>query len=266
MFLKIWLANIVLAVAVFFTGMKSIEAWTERHPLKIASPQPTSDWSEKRFEKKEAPPETEYEVVVQGNLFSPDRSEAVEKPAEDAPAATQSIAVGPQLQMLEQMAKQTSLYGIVIADNRREAFIGEFAIRRPGTPGESGIKRVKVGDTVGRFQVKEIQNKGVVLAAEGHEWKISLFDKDIPKKRVPVQKETGPVVVGDASRPEAGQAPETGKEKERVPAAAIPTKPVPEKGQSSQVIFPVPDKANSDETPEAISQKHVPNIPGPGRR
>jgi len=266
MFLKIWLANIVLAVAVFFTGMKSIDAWTERRPLKIASPQPTSDWSEKSFEQKEAPPETEYELVVQGNLFFPDRSEAVEKPGEGAPAATQSVAVGPQLQMLEQVAKQTSLYGIFIADNRREAFIGEIAIGRPGRPGESGIKRVKVGDTVGRFQVKEIQNKSVVLAAGGHEWKISLFDKDIPKKRVPVQKETGPVVVGDASRPEAGQAPETGKEKERVPAAAIPTKPVPEKGQSSQVIFPVPDKVRPGASPELIETKPNPTLPGPDKR
>jgi hypothetical protein len=266
MFLKIWLANIVLALAVFFTGMKSIEAWTQRPIFKISAAQATSGWPEKGLEKRAVPPETDYEMVVKGNLFFADRSEVVEKPPESAPVDTQPIVMGPQLQMLEQVVKRINLYGVFVVDDRKEAFIDEIAVGRRGAPGESGIKRAKAGDTVGRFKVKEIHNRSVILAAGGHEWEIFLFDKDNPKKRVAVARETGPVVAGDASKPEAGQAHEAGKEKERLPESAISSKAIPDKGQRPQGTLRVTDKLRPGATPDALQPKPMPTIPGPGKR
>ena len=264
---KLWLANIVLAAAVFFAGMKSIEAWTEKRVLKIGSTQhPASDLPEKRYEKKEAPPETEYEVVVQDNLFFPDRSESLEKPAESDSSGGQSVVVGPQLQMLEQLARQINLYGIFITEDKREAFIGEVAPRKPGAAGGTEINRVKVGDTVGKFTVKEIQRGSVVLAAGGHEWQIALFDKDKPKQRTPVKKETGPVVFGGASRTEAGSAPQAGKpaetEREKQPSqeTQIPKRTLP--GEAP----PGPHKDPLLGRGEALQPIPVPAMPAPEKR
>jgi len=270
---RIWLANIVLAAAVFFAGMKSIEAWTEKRVLEIGSTQhPAPDRPEKRYAKKENPPETEYEVVVQDNLFFPDRSEPLEKLAEGDSSGGPSVVVGPQLQMLEQSAKQVSLYGIFITEDKREAFIGEIAPRKPGAPGGTGINRVKVGDTVGKFTVKEIQHGSVVLAAGGHEWHIALFDKDKPKQRTPVKKETGPAVFGGVSSPEAGSAPEAGKppenekEKQTAPEAPIPKRTLPGKGQSPREVQPVPNKDTIRAPGEALQPVPVPAMSAPEKR
>ena len=130
MLLKIWLANIVLAAAVFFVGMKTVEIWTEKRPLKISSAQQPLTWAEKSVAKGTMPPESEYQVVVSDNLFFVDRSEVQQKEPEKRAATTQKVGES-HLKILEQVVKHTNLYGVIIADDRREALIGEIPVGRP---------------------------------------------------------------------------------------------------------------------------------------
>lgn len=245
MLLKIWLANIVLAAAVFFVGVKTVEIWTEKRPLKISSAQQPLTWPEKGVAKGTIPPESEYQVVVSDNLFFVDRSEVQQKEPGKKPATTQKGG-GTHLKILEQVVKHTNLYGVIIVDDRREALIGEIPVGRPGRSGERKIKWAKVGDTVGRFKVKEINNRSVLLTAGGHEWQISLFDKDKPKKRVHIKKETGPIVVGAGSKPKIGVISKGAKAKEKLPVPVISKKKMVDEDPNRRRALPVPKRS----TPE----------------
>ena len=245
MLLKIWLANIVLAVVVLFVGMNTIEVWTEKRPLKIRSARQPSTWVEKRITKRTMPPESEYQVVVSDNLFFADRSEVQHKEPEKKAPASQKVG-GTHLKILEQVVKHTNLYGVIIAGDRREALIGEIPVGMSGRSGEKEVKRAKVGDTVGRFKVKEINNRSVLLTAGGHEWQISLFDKDKPKKRGPLKKATGPIVAGAGSKPIVGVIPEGKKAREKRPVPVISRKVKKvDMGTHTRGPLPVPNRSES---------------------
>jgi len=240
MLLKIWLANIVLAAAVFFVGMKTVEVWTEKRPLKISTAQQPLPWVEKSIAKGTMSPESDYQVVVSDNLFFADRSEGQKKEPEKKPPPTIQKAGGSRLKILEQAVKHTNLYGVIIVDDRREAFIGEIPARKPGRSGEKGIKRAKVGDTVGRFKVKEISNKSVLLTAGGHEWRISMFDKDKPKKRAPIKKETGPIVIVGGSKKKSVLTETKAVGKRPTPKPAVSKKKTLPKPRDKKKTLPVP--------------------------
>ena len=215
-------------VVVIFFGLKAYGVWSEgkKWPLKVDSLRKPLPWSEKKVAKRNVPPESDYEVIVSNNLFWRNRSEV--KPQEEGKKVeTKPKADGRMLKILEGFVGRTHLYGVIIADDRREALIGEIPVGRPGRSGESEIKRAKVGDTVGRFKVKEINNRSVLLTAGDHEWQISLFDKDKPKKRVPIKKETGAIVVGVGSKPTVGGPSEEAKAKEKLPVPATSKKNLP---------------------------------------
>jgi len=223
MFSRIWIVNFCLALLVIFLAKNVYEVWSNGEkgvPKTPAVKRPLSI-SKKIVAKKAIPPGSDYEVVVQKNLFWPDRLASEPKKAVGAPAA-QHKADARLLKLLERDLKSTNLYGVIMVGNHKEALIGEVpASGRKGVRAkEKGIKRAKVGDTVGRFKVKEIKKTSVVLSAGGgHEWQVSLFDIDKPKRRIRAKK-TGPVVIGMESKRKALVAKGSAEEKERPPRRA----------------------------------------------
>lgn len=215
---RIWLVNIVLAAAVLFFGIKAYGLWSKgkKWPSEIRSVKKPLPWQEKKIAKKTFPPESDYEVIVNNNLFRDARAEA--KPQEPKKRAeTKSKAQGKTLTILEKAAKLTNLYGVIIVGEHREALIGEIPAGRGLRGGEKGVKRAVVGDIVGRFKVKEIRETSVLLSAGGREFRVSLFDIDKPKKRGRAKKKTGPVVIGVKSKAKTLLAKGTAKGKERPP-------------------------------------------------
>ena len=266
---KIWLINLVLTVAVVFFGIKAYGVWSEgdQGPLKAGAIRKPLPWPEKKIAKKNMPPESDYEIIVSYNLFSHLRSES--KPEEEKkpmPNETEPKVGGRSFKLLEWTHQRTNLYGVIIVDEHKEALIGEVPANRGKTAGEMGVKRARVGDTVGRFKVKEIKNTGVVLTAGGYEWPISLFDKDKPKKRIPVKKQTGPIVIDAGSKPGTGETSDGAKKKEASPVPATTKKPLFVKGQSMQRTVPVPDRSIPDTSRKNIETKAIPNRPGPDKR
>lgn len=205
---KIWLINIVLAVAVVFLGIRACRVWStwEQVPVASGSSQKPLPLGEKQVSLRVAPPETEYEVVVSSNLLSPTRDEVgADPPTPQNEAKAEEVkATGNLLKVLERAHQQMNLYGVVIVDNEREALIDLVPAKLgPSTP-QPSVERARVGDTLGMFKVKEIGPTAVVLTGGGYEWQLALFDKDKPKKRVPVQKTVGPVLIGDVPKIEEG--------------------------------------------------------------
>lgn len=246
---KIWLINLVLAAAVIFFGIKACDVWSkgDQGPLKTGSIQKSLPSPEKKIAKRNMPPESDYEIIVTYNLFSHLRSEV--KPEEEKRPLfneTGPKAAGRSLKLLEWTHQQTNLYGVIIVDDQKEVLIGEVPANTGKSAGERGIKRAKVGDIVGRFKVKEIKNTSVILTAGGYEWIVSLFDKDKPKKRAPVRKETGPIVVGSGSKPKIGVISKGAKAKEKLPVPVISKKKMVDKDPNRRRALPVPKRS----TPE----------------
>ena len=243
---KIWLINLVMAVFVVFFGIKAYEVWSkgDQGPLETGSIQKPLPWPEKRISKRSMPPESDYEIIVTYNLFSHVRSEGKsEEEKKPLVNETKPKAAGRFLKLLEWTHKRTNLYGVIIVDDQRQALIGEVPANRGKSAGEKEVKRAKVGDTVGRFKVKEIKNTSVILTAGGYEWPVALFDKDKPKKRASVKKETGPIVVGAGSKPRTGEASAGVKAKEKLPVPVISKKKMVVKDPNRRRALPVPKRS-----------------------
>jgi len=194
---KIWLINLVLMAGVIFFGIRAYEVWPKGKTLSseaIAVKEPLP-WVEKKIAKKKTLPESDYGVVVSNNLFSNDRLELSPQQKDIAASKPKGKVSKGFLSILERDLKKTNLYGVIIVDNHREAFIGQVPVHKRKNVGEKGVKRARVGDTVGKFKVKEINETNVLLSAGGHEWRISMFDKDKPKKRMQMKKDGGPKVI-----------------------------------------------------------------------
>ena len=251
MFSRIWLINLVLAAGIIFFGLKAYGVWSEEYkrPSEIGPIKKPLPWPGNQVAKISVAPESHYEVVVNKNLFSVERSEL--KPQEQKKKLeTKSKADARLLKLLESAYKQTDLYGVTIMDDYKVAFItetsagGSTKTKRPARVNKRGVKRVKVGDTVGRFKVKEIEKTSVLLTAGGREWRVSLFDKDKPKKRVPIKKPAGPVAVGAGSKREAVQQP-VGTGEKKVPTKRGGLKGF-DKAQNKRRILPVPNTPGPD--------------------
>ena len=256
---RIWLTNIALAAAVFFVGIESIKVWTEekKWPFEISSVQKPFSWPEKRGKQQIIPPESDYEAVVSDNLFFVDRSELTEQKPEKGPAAVPKVS-DRQLKVLEQAFKLTHLYGVIIVGDDKVAFITETSVGgATGGPAKGptsrfarvnkrGVKRAKEGDTVGRFKVKKIEETSVLLTAGGREWRVSLFDKDKPKKRVPVRKAAGPVVAGAGSKTKTGQQQASIGKKEVATKRAVVKRELLDEARNKRRIRPMPKTPEPD--------------------
>ena len=243
MFSRLWLINLVLAVGVAFFGLKAYGVWSEedKRPSEIGPIKKSLPWQGKTVAKLSVPLESGYEVVASKNLFSVERSELKPQEQKKKPGP-KSKADERLVKLLELAYKQTNLYGVIMVDNYKEALINEVPAGGRKGVGERGVKRVKEGDTVGRFKVKEIDKTSVLLTAGGHEWRISLFDKDKPKKRVPIKSATGPVVAGAPSKGRSvPESPVIG-EKKIVPEREVVKREIFEKTRNRRSTPPTVNK------------------------
>jgi hypothetical protein len=244
MFSRLWLINLVLAVGVAFFGLKAYGVWSEedKRPSEIGPIKKSLPWQGKTVAKLSVPLESGYEVVASKNLFSVERAELKPQEQKEKPGP-KSKADERLVKLLELAYKQTNLYGVIMVDNHKEALINEVpAGGRKGVAGD-GVKRVKEGDTVGRFKVKKIDKTSVLLTAGGREWRVSLFDKDKPKKRIPIKRATGPVVAGAPSEGRSvRESPVIGKKK-IVPEREVAKREIFEKARNRRRTLPIANKS-----------------------
>jgi hypothetical protein len=186
-FSKIWLINISLAVFVVFFGIMSFDVWSkgdEPLPEIQTSKSPEKPPSGKKVIERAMPPESTYGVVVEKNLFSTNRSEVIpEKQKKEGP--------------LKISEKLIFLYGVVAMGDRKQALIsnpepGSGAGKKPAPKD----KWVKVGDTIGTFNVVDIQKDRITLADGPSNHEIFLYDKNKPARQTTVaEKPAAPTVV-----------------------------------------------------------------------
>ena len=192
MFSKIWLINLVLAVFAVFFGLKAYGVWSEGEKSFSEAPliEKPSSRPKKRIVKKRAPPESAYSVVVEKNLFAPGRTGSMPEKSESGPDVKQLMVAG----------KRIIVSGVIMMDGYEAALVGTLKHRidrrRSKTnAGEWDSEWVKVGDTIGDFQVAGIKEDRVIFTEGAKEYEIFLYDKDKPKRQIPATKKAKPKAV-----------------------------------------------------------------------
>lgn len=198
MFTKIWLINIGLVVFVIFFGIKALDVWTKEAltPLEIVKA-PATNMEDIRYEKNKVVSELIYESVASQNLFSPERTEpeTEETEQEQKSEEKKSVDTPPKIS-----GREINLYGVIIMDGYISALISN---PKPES-GERNSKWVKVGDSIGDFEVKEIKKESVVLIEGNGRYEIKLFDEAKARKTASAAKsaakEIKPTVIDTSTK------------------------------------------------------------------
>jgi len=167
MFSKLWLFNILFAAFAVFSGIKAYDIWYKKEMPKAEIPadSPKSEIrSEKRMMSKNMPPESEYSIVAEKNLFSPDREEILPEAAEPE----------PEIKAADPFGRKITLYGVIMMDAYKAALV-ENPDRKPD---ERKDKWVKEGDMLGEFQIAEIRKESILLADKDKKYEVLLYDKE----------------------------------------------------------------------------------------
>ena len=202
MFSKIWVINFLLMISFVVFGVKSYGVWSEGGEVspEVRAGERPKPQSRKRIVARQIAPESAFGVVVDKNIFTPDRAR-FEPEEEDAPV--------PVAEDVKVSGKKILLYGVIITDDYKAALVTD-----PG--GKSGKRRtmwVKPGDNVGEFNVSGIREESIVLREGSMSYEVLLYDTD--KSRVGstvAKKESRPTVV---SAPAKKSEPEPTVEKKK---------------------------------------------------
>ena len=192
---RIWVINILLAAFVVFFGMMSFDVWSkgdETIPELQTGKNPEKPLPGKGIIERKMPPDSTYSIVAEKNLFSSDRSEVVpEKPTQKS---------GP----LKISEKMVFLYGVVVMGDQKKALISNpetgSATNKKSVAKE---KWVTLGDTLGNFNVADIQKDKIILADGANKHEILLYDKNKPARKINAPEKEKPVASSAASK-EAG--------------------------------------------------------------
>ena len=209
MFSRVWQINLFLTIFIIFFGIKAYGVWAEqeeRIPSETRPVRKPLPLSEKNVVIGNMPPESDYEVVVSNNPFMPDRGNSAE--GKQQPEKRTKPKIDKKLLMrLNAALRRTVLYGVIIAGEYKKALVtsvesgptGRRKPQRTRAP-KRRARWVKVGDSLGEFTVDDIRDGSVLLAAAGNQYQVFLYDKEKPKRRVPVKGKENPTVVSLGSK------------------------------------------------------------------
>jgi hypothetical protein len=182
---KIWIINIILAI---FITVSWVGIWRIRQSGVPPIPDisecsiPDAVAEKPRVSEKKLPEPSEYEVIVEKNLFSPDRMAHI-----TAPQESQVVA-----QELKISGEKVMLYGVVMVDDYKSALINNPS---KGSNGKE-YRWVKEGEKIDNLKVADIQATHILLNDNELQYKILLFDaKKSQKKETAIQPTKAPEVI-----------------------------------------------------------------------
>ena len=195
---KIWIINTILVMLI---GICWINILSSRHiqvssvsEISVAGKEEAMPEKAKTIEKK-LTAASDYDGIVEKNLFSPDRAAHITQQNSQPAAEDLRISGG-----------KVMLFGIVMMDGYKSALINNPSKEKNA----KDYKWVKEGDHISNLKVVQIQKDQIMLSDGATEYKISLFDPDKEKKinaASTLREEPKIINAGGASGPESVQAP-----------------------------------------------------------
>ncbi len=205
---RIWLINTVLAIFVVFLCLRAYGVWSQEEPGGESNRKPKKmagivEKPGSSVDERLVPAEKDYAVVIDKNLFSPERKESL--PEEKKPTQEEDKLFSVEKKNLEEMLDKIVIYGLVITKDAAKALVTDVSyepvVRRGRrlklkklTVGKT--KWVSAGDRVGEFEVAEIKSDRISLRIKGNDYELLLYDKEKLKPHKQVIKKSGPTVVG----------------------------------------------------------------------
>lgn len=200
--------NIILLFFVAFLGFRAYGVWSretlDTHiSLKPEKVSQNIQQPELKLDRQPLPQEKEYAVLINQNLFSPERKEVL--PEEKEPAKAEEKMYAVEKKSLDKMLDKMVLYGLVITEDSAEALVTDVSYRPVVRRGRSlNLKKVTVGETkwvksgdmIGDFKVTKIESDRIRLEVKGHDYDLLLYDNEKLKPHAPVKAKGGPTVVG----------------------------------------------------------------------
>ena len=185
MFWTKWIINLILACLVAFFGTKIYRVWSEPSGptveiTRVASKKRVQSRPRRVVRKSKVKPSSFYQVVVEKNLFSPERKGPEPESGDEKEKDTVEGEKGPG---------NILLYGIVVKGSYRKALLSN--------PDRTKDKRrfvwVSVGDSLGDYKLVDIQSEKVFLEKGGKRYELSLYagkkrrNLPRPKKSIPTR-------------------------------------------------------------------------------
>ena len=221
---KIWIINIVLAALIFVSW---VGIWSIRHtggpPIPDINDSPSPDITAekpRKAEKKMSEP-SEYDAIVEKNLFSPERMTNI------TPADSQVVA-----EELKISGEKVMLYGVVMIDDYKSALINNPSKDKDGRE----YRWVKEGEKINNLKVVTIKDQYVILNDGQLQYKILLYDAKKKQKKEDAKKLTTAPATDKSGKEGSPENVIVGSETpvKKQPAAEPPKKePEPEKPKNN---------------------------------
>jgi hypothetical protein len=143
------------------------------------------EWPKVVISGRALDPPSSFTTIRENNLFSRARQESQPSPLIKEPELTapKKSKIELEAEPIKELPKQEiQLNGIILAGDLKVAFVKN---PDPASKGPSQI-RVAIGDTVGRYRVRDLQRESMIVEADSQLYEVRLFEK---KER---DAETGP--------------------------------------------------------------------------
>lgn len=181
---KIWMINMVLALAAAFIGLQayqSISAITPEDNFKRPTPQNGPKTSVPSVQWKTSP-ESAYAVIVNRNLFSEERQ---------PPTRSEQVLPETEVKVVNISGQQITLYGVILTDDYRIALISNPTRKN----GQKSTRWIRPGDRIESLEVESIQKDSITFREGEKRTRIVLYDDDKVINRESITTDAQPNVV-----------------------------------------------------------------------
>jgi len=168
---RVWIINSILALALVVCCVKIYDVWNS--PAEILPEKKAIDIAEKskplkKISHRRISSESEYQEVVDNNLFS---SERRTKEIENQEVEDEETGV-------KISGETITLFGVILLDDVKKALINDPESKR----GEKKSRWIEEGNKVGNLKVKKILHDYVVFTDGSTKYKVLLYDPEKVKK------------------------------------------------------------------------------------
>ncbi|MGB9499669.1 MAG: hypothetical protein ACKVE4_07935 [Dissulfuribacterales bacterium] len=218
MFSKVWIINIFLMILLGIISVSIWDIWQKETgiiPDRISTETKTISPKKKSMARHRPQSKSEYDVIVDNNLFSSDRManiQDVEEPLPETQETEEPVKID---------GEKVVLYGVIMMNDYKKALINN-PIRDKGNKEKLWIAE---GDRVGNLNVKQISAEQILLSDGIKNYNVSLYDPKKQKRKMSKTKSgksKAPQVIraGDESGSSSRKAGSAKKKAERSRSAS----------------------------------------------
>jgi len=165
---RVWVINSVLAIALVICMSNIWEVWhtgTQAFSVKRSVVKEKVPTQIKKFPEHDVLKESDYQNVVEKNLFSPDR----------VPAPAENETADPEIKEYVRISgEKVVLYGVIMVDDYKKALINNPGDRKTGAKN----RWVCEGEQIGNLTVRQIQQDEILLVDGSERYRVLLYDPE----------------------------------------------------------------------------------------